>query len=200
MITDYASLKTSIAGFLHRSDLTTMIPEFIADGERRIYDDLRVKQMETAFTATMVAGEATVPDDLLEWQWLYIDATPLRKLARRDLEWIITHYRGEVGPPSYFARNSDKLIFGPSPDAQYNLLGSYYKRLAALSDSNTSNWLITDAPELIRYAALCEAAPYLQDDERIAIWEGKYQTAKNRIERTEKREQFSGSKLSTKAG
>lgn len=200
MISDYASLKTSIAAFLHRNDLTSMIPEFIADGENRIYQELRVKQMENGFSATMSGGEATIPSGLLEWQWLYIDASPLRKLARRDVEWIVSHYRGEVGPPSYFARNDDKLIFGPKPDANYALIGSYYKRLAALSDSNPTNWLTTDAPDLIRYAALCEAAPYIQDDERIAVWEGKYQTAKNRLERAEKREQFSGSKLSTKAG
>lgn len=200
MITDYTSLKASIAAFVHRNDLTTMIPEFIAGGEERIYQELRVRQMETGFSATMSGGEVTVPDDLLEWQWLYVDTSPLRKLGRRDVEWIVTHYRGDVGPPNYFARKADKLIFGPTPDADYALIGSYYKRLAALSDSNPTNWLTTDAPDLIRYAALCEAAPYIQDDERIAVWEGKYQTAKNRLERAEKREQFSGSKLSTKAG
>ena len=39
MITSYSELKTSIAAFLHRSDLTAMIPEFIADGEARIYNE-----------------------------------------------------------------------------------------------------------------------------------------------------------------
>lgn len=200
MITDYASLKTSIAAFLHRTDLTAIIPEFIADAETRIYNELRVKQMETAYSATMSGGVAAEPSGILEWQWLYLNTDPKRKLDRRDVEWIVYQFGSNTGKPYYFARNSGNLIFGPSPDSDYALVGSYYKRLAALSDSNTTNWLTDNYPDLIRYAALAEAAPYLQDDERIAVWEGKYQTAKARIERLEKREKTSGSRLATIRG
>ena len=200
MINDYESLKASIAAFLHRTDLTSMIPEFIADAETRIYNELRIRSMEAAFNATTSGGTVALPTGFLQWIYLYADTDPLSKLQRKDVEWIVTNYQGSTGVPKFFARNGDNLMFGPEPSSDTALIGRYYKRLDALSDSNTTNWFITNAPDLIRYGALCEAAPYMQDDERIAVWEGKYQTAKNRVERTDKRETGSGSLLSATKG
>ena len=200
MIVDYSTLKTSIAAFLHRTDLTSMIPEFIQDAETRIYNELRIRAMEAAFNATTSGGTVALPDGFLQWIYLYADTDPLSKLQRKDVEWIVTNYQGSTGVPKFFARNGDSLMFGPEPSSDTALIGRYYKRLDALSDSNTTNWFITNAPDLIRYGALCEAAPYMQDDERIPVWEGKYQTAKNRVERTDKRETGSGSLLSATKG
>lgn len=201
-IASYSDLKTSIANFLHRSDLTSMIPEFIADGEARIYNDLRIRAMETAFSATVASGTVSVPSGFLEWKFLYVDGSSAQKLSCLDAESIYTKYptRAASGKPVFFAREGDTLIFGPYPDSAYTIKGRYYKRLAALSDSNTTNWFITDAPDLLRFAALCEAAPYLRDDSRVALWEAKYQAVKKRLEDTEKREAFSGSKLAVSVG
>lgn len=198
VITDYTTLKASIANFLHRTDLTEMIPEFIADAENRIYSDLRVRAMEASYAST--TASTTLPTGFLEWILLVIDDDHEQKLSRRDAEWIYTRYPSSSGKPVFFAREGDSLIFGPNPDATYNLSGRYYKKLSPLSDSNTSNWLITDAPELIRFAALAESAPYLGDDARVGLWEGKYQSVKQRIQRAEQRESRSGSLLATVAG
>jgi hypothetical protein len=200
MITSYSELKTSIAAFLHRTDLTAMIPEFIADAEARIYDDLRIRAMEAAFTATTSGGTVALPTGFLEWIYLYADVSPLSKLQRKDVEWIVTNYQGNAGVPKFFARNGDNLMFGPEPSSDTALIGRYYKRLDALSDSNTSNWFIVNAPAILRFGALCEAAPYMEEDERIALWERKYQACKSRIERTDKRETGSGSLLSATKG
>lgn len=201
-IASYSDLKTSIANFLHRSDLTSMIPEFIADGEARIYNDLRIRAMETAFSATIASGTVAVPSGFLEWKFLYVDGSSAQKLSRKDAEWIYTQYptRGASGKPVFFAREGETLIFGPYPDSAYTIKGRYYKRLTALSDANPTNWFITDAPDLLRFAVLCEAAPYLRDDSRVALWEAKYAAVKQRLEDTEKREAFSGSQLAVSAG
>lgn len=198
MITDYTTLKASIAAFLHRTDLTDLIPEFIADAENRIYNDIRVRAMEAPYSST--TASTALPTGFLEWIYLIIDDDHEQKLSRRDAEWIYTRYPSSSGKPVYFAREGDALLFAPTPDATYTLSGRYYKKLPALSDSNTTNWLITDAPELIRFAALAEAAPYTQEDERVALWEGKYQAMKQRIQSTERRESRSGSLLSTIPG
>ena len=44
MINSYATLQSSIASFLHRTDMTAIIQEFIADAETRIANDLRRAQ------------------------------------------------------------------------------------------------------------------------------------------------------------
>lgn len=202
MITSYSELKTSVANFLHRTDLTSLIPEFIADAEARIYNELRVRAMEAAFTGTISSGTVSLPSGFLEWIFLYVNDTTEQKLTRKDAEWIYTRYpsRAGGGRPVYFAREGDTLIFGPSPDSDYTITGRYYKRLDALSDSNPTNWFITDAPALLRYGALCEAVLYANDDSRVALLEGKFNQELQRIRSTERRESRSGSILSASAG
>lgn len=202
MITNYSELKTSIANFLHRADLTSMIPEFIADAESRIYNELRIRAMEAAFSETVVSGSVTVPTGFLAWKFLYVDDSVTRHLQRKDPEWIYTKYptRSAEGTPVYFAREGDSLIFGPYPSTTVTIKGRYYKRLTALSDSNTTNWFIENEPELLRFAALCEATPYLKNDARINVWEKKYEMALARIKKTERDEAFSGSQLAVTAG
>ena len=202
MITSYATLQTSIASFLHRTDMTAIIKEFIADAEIRIANDLRIKAMEASFSEAIASGTVALPSGFLEWKFLYVDGDSAQKLERRDAEWIYTNYpsRSSGGKPVFFSREGETLIFGPYPDSTYTIKGRYYKKLDALSDSNTTNWFITNAPDLLRYAALCEAAPYMQDDQRIGVWEQKYQQVKQRIERTERREQTSGSLINMRAG
>jgi hypothetical protein len=202
MITSYSDLKASIAEYAHRTDLTAPIINFIADAEARIYNDLRLRSMETAFSEAIASGSVAVPSGLLAWKYLYVDGSTAQKLTRKDAEWIYTNYpsRSAGGKPVYFAREAETLIFGPYPDSAYTIKGIYYKRLAALSDSNTSNWFITDAPDLLRYAALAEAAAWTRDERDVTLFEGKYQTIKTRLERTERNEAFSGSQLSVTQG
>ncbi len=44
-LTDYSSLKTSVASYLARSDLTDQIPDFIRLAEERLARDLRTRKM-----------------------------------------------------------------------------------------------------------------------------------------------------------
>jgi len=58
----------------------------------------------------------------------------------------------------------------------------YYARIPALSDSNTSNWLLDYSPDIYLYGALMQSAPYLQNDERITIWSSLYLKAIDDLE------------------
>jgi hypothetical protein len=196
-IVDFASLQAALASWLNRSDLTATIPDLIALGELRIYRDLRVRQMETAFSTAISSGVLAVPTGYREMKYAYVSGSPMMKLQRKDAEWIYQNYptRSADRQPKFFAREAENFIFGPYPDTNYTVNGVYYKRLTALSDSNTSNWLITDVPDLILFASLCEAAPYLQDDARIVIWEKKYAQIKDRVQTNDEQEEFSGSPL-----
>lgn len=205
MITSFASLQTTIADYLHRPNdtvLRAVIPGFIADAENRIANDLRVKAMEAAFSSAIAAGVVALPTGFLEWQFLYIDDSGAQKLTRKDAEWIYTNYttRSGTGKPVFFAREGENVIFGPYPGSAYTVKGVYYKKLTALSAANPTNWFITNAPDLLLFAALAESAVYTMDDGRISLWESKYQSVKRRIEKTEKRENFSGSQLQISRG
>ncbi len=200
LIVSYATLLTQVTAWLHRGSdaaLAVEAEELVQFGELRIYRDLRVRQMETALSDTIASGVIAVPTGYIEMKHARIDGTPTQKLIRKDAEWIYHNYpsRSAGGKPSHFAREGSNLIFGPYPDSNYTVKGSYYKRLDPLSVSNTSNWLITDAPDLILFAALCEAEPYRANDERTALWEKKYDQIKVRVQREDDNEEFSGSPL-----
>ena len=202
MIADYASLQTAIATTLHRNDLTALIPVFIADAEERIYNDIRIQAMEASYSQAISSGVVTIPAGFLEWKFLYVDGSSAHKLTRKSAEWIYTNYptRAAEGTPVFFAREGGSLIFGPYPTDGLIVKGLYYKRLPALSDSNTTNWLIENAPDLLRYAALTEAAVHTRDADAHQLFDGKTVQLVKRIQRTDDREAFSGSVLSVTRG
>jgi hypothetical protein len=196
-ISTYSELKTAVANWLNRSDLTAYIPDFIRLAEERIYSDLRVRAMETALNSTISNGVIAVPNDYIELKYAYIDGSPVQRLTKKDEAFIYEKYptRAAGGKPQYIAREIDNFIFGPYPDFSYVVKGGYYKRLDALSDSNTTNWFLTNNPSLLLFGSLAEAEPFLKNDERIAIWEQKYLDTKNRIQKEDESEKFSGSPL-----
>jgi hypothetical protein len=201
-IATYDQLAASVASWIKRSDLTDSIPEFIRFGELRIYRDLRIRAMETALSESISSGVVAVPSGYVEMKFAYIDGTPVQKLQRKTADWIFDKYptRNADGKPKFFARQADNFIFGPYPDSGYTLKGVYYKRLAALGTGNQTNWFTENAPDLLLWAALVEAEPFVLNDPRTALWAGKYETTKERIQREDDAEEVSGGPLSVTAG
>jgi len=197
----FTTIETAIANWLDRSDLAGVIPAFIASAEARMYRDLRVAAMETAISETITAGVVAVPDGYLEMKHLYINGAPVQKLQRKTAEWIYTNYpsRAADAKPLFFAREAGNFIFGPYSDSTYTVKGVYYKRLTALSVSNETNWFTTNAPDLILFAALAEAEPYLGNDPRFVLWQSKYDTVRAAVQKQDTAEEFSGSILQVTA-
>ena len=76
-LTTYSELKTSVADWLHRSDLSAIIPDLITIAEMRMNSDLSARDMETTATLYTVAGTKTValPTDVVETRRLAITST-----------------------------------------------------------------------------------------------------------------------------
>jgi len=73
----YTELKSSIAGYLARTDLTTQIPDFVRLCETRLRRDLRLRQMLKSVTTATVSGDSTVelPSDFLEVRDIVLTGT-----------------------------------------------------------------------------------------------------------------------------
>lgn len=194
-IANYSELQTAVGNWLNRADLTSYIPDIIMLGEQRVYRDLRIRAMETALSTAISNGVLAVPNGYVEMKVAYVSGTPVTKLNRRSLEFMYENYptRSANGIPKFFAREASNFIFGPYPDSNYTIKGVYYARLTALSVSNTTNWFTTNAPDVLLWASLAEAEVFLKNDDRTALWEVKYQSAKNAVQAEDKAENFSGS-------
>lgn len=191
-ITSFSTLKSSIADWLDQDDIGDAIDTMIDLAEARIYRELRIKPMETALSVTISSGVAAVPSDYLELRYAYVDTNPVTPLQVKSPQFIHLDYpqRSSDAVPIYIARDGSNFIFGPYPDSNYTIKGSYYAKLDALSTSNETNWFITNAPDLLLYGALVHSAAYLEDDNRLTMWEAAYQQVKDRVIEQDKQERY----------
>jgi hypothetical protein len=194
----FAGLKTTIADYLNRDDLTSIIPTFITIAEAKFNRKLRVRQMIKRANGQIETSFFAYPSDWLEAKEFQLNTNPIVRLG------FITEAQGDqlkatrfqtVGRPLYYTITGSQLEFIPSPDTTYSAELTYYAKIPALSDSNTSNWLLAYAPDLYLYGALIEASPYLKDDERVATWGQLYTNSLGDIEVADERASVSSTPL-----
>ncbi len=188
----YENLKSAIQNWLARGDLSAVVVDFMTLAQIRIYDELRVRPMEAQFSATISAGTVAVPSDYREIRHLYVDSDKVQVLEVRDPEWVYQMYptRSADSIPIYIARDQESFIFGPYPDSTYVVRGTYYRSLDVLTSASPTNWITNEAPDLVLFGSLVEAAPYLGDDGRIPVWEGRFREARDRVQRQHDNERF----------
>lgn len=202
VITDYDSLQTAVGDYLARSDLTTFVPNFVQNCEAKLLRILRIRQMETALSGTVSSGVLAVPSDYLQLKYAYVDRSPIQWLEVTTAENIYNTYPvrsgGEI--PVLIAREAGNFIFGPYP-SNVSIKGVYYAKPDLLrDDSDGSNFLTDDMPDLLLYGSLLEAEPFIKNDPRVALWQTMYERALETVTREAKRERNSGGSLAVRVG
>jgi len=180
-ITDYASLQVAIIEYLARDQDTTLIariPSFIQLAEAKFNRLLFVRQMESRATALTdpLSSEPefiSLPADFQSMRRVRLSSV----IGKPCLEFMsgtqMDEYRlgisNVASQPRYFTVFGNEIELAPTPDAAYTVEMVYRQVIPPLG-SVGANWLLTLAPDLYLYGALMETAPYLREDERIAIW------------------------------
>jgi hypothetical protein len=193
--TTYAELQTTIAGYLARSDLTTQIPDFITLAETRLRRDLRIRQMLSSTTLTCTSGTATVniPSDFLEVKDFVVTGNPVMPLNNESPSLFSRNSRSmDAGKPLNYTVLATTFKLAPIPDSNYTLSLVYSIAPPFLSTSNTSNTFLTVCPDLLLYASLLEAEPYLMNDARINTWGTMFDRAMSSLTRSDEKGQYSG--------
>lgn len=199
-ITTYAELKTAIANWLNRDDLTAVIPDFIALAEAAMSRQFRAAEMVTRATVTVDSEYENRPADWLETIRYQINVNPITVLEFVTPEEAIIQKTKYLTPgvPLFFSTVGTQFQHVPAPDTAYTGELMYYSRLPALSDSNTSNWLLAANPDIYLYASLVQSAPYLKEDERISVWAGIYDRLAEDFRVANERAKTGSSRLVTK--
>jgi hypothetical protein len=192
--TDYSSLKANVADWLNRSDLTSAIPVFIQNAESSLKRDHRVRKLQTR-TLTASADDTAVPSDYGANEAMYHDGSTYYhgiEVVGAERLGELKQLFGTTGPPAYAALLDGVIRWAPVPDTTYTLKWAYWRKLLSLSDSQTTNWLIEEHPDIYLYAALLESAPYLKGDERLAVWGSELERRLEELHRDTERQHFSG--------
>lgn len=196
-ITTYSELKTAIANWLNRDDLTAVIPDFISLVEADLNRKVRHWRMENRSTASIDDRYTALPSDFIEAVRFHLDAD------ERQIELVtpafIQKKRQEnadgTGAPLYYAVIAGQIEVFPTPDDAYTGELYYYGKIDALSDDTTSNWVLSNFPDAYLYGALLHSSPYLVDDARTQVWAALYQTAIDGINSNNDKAKFGGSGL-----
>ena len=202
-LTTYTELKASIADFLTRDDLTTVIPDFITLAESQINRDVRHWKMEARSSGQQSAADEymQIPSDWVETIRLHLTGTgtSVVNLISRDAMADKRQKNEDTsGTPMYYTHADSQFQLYPTPSADTDFELLYFQKLDALSGSNADNWLLLDSPDVYLYGALLHSAPYLAEDQRIAIWAQMYSAAVQRLNEVSDDARFSGSGLKLK--
>jgi len=197
----YSDLKTSIANYLARSDLTSQISDFVTFAENRLRRELRIRQMLKSVTTSTVANDSTVelPSDFLEVRDFVILTNPITPISYSSPSALSNDpVASQVGVPKSYTILANDFLMSPVPDGVYTARLLYYAAPAYLSDSNTTNVFLTTAPDALLYASLIEAEPYLMNDARINTWGTMYDRAISSLAKSDEEGQYSGVPLAMK--
>jgi len=197
-LSTYDGLKVSVADWLNREDLSSVIPDFIELAENRIFHELRAPINEKTADLTLGSdGYATIPSDYLEVKDLFWNYNPL---SRVSLTQIHSYVERSGVAPEVFAREQSKLLVYPNPTqvAGDTLRIIYYFTPDNLSASSSTNSIFQTAPELYLYGTLVEAANYLGSDG--SRWEGAYQMAMGRALQHAKTSEYAGASSQVQSG
>lgn len=199
-IATYPDLQSSVATWLNRDDLTAQIPDFIALAEAKLNRQLRLRQMIARVTTTLDEEYEALPDDFLEAVALKLTTSPPAALQFVTPAQMDVLVEGQAtGKPVYYTIKGDQFQFYPTPAGSPSLEMAYYAKIPALSDSNTTNFLLTLAPDVYLYATLLQSAPFLREDERLATWGMLYDAAYNELMDANQKSAFSAAPLVIRA-
>jgi len=198
----FTELKDAIADWLDRSDLTARIPDFITLAEARLNRDLRIRPMEVRSSMETTSGQRyfNLPGGYIQMRNIQINTNPITPLEYITPEMLDRLYgSNSTGKPRAYTLIGDEIQLAPIPDSDYTLEMAFYEKFTPLGDGTagtvTSNWLTTNAPDVLLYGALLEAEPFIKNDERIRLWLSAYEGAVKKIQDADARDRHSGSAM-----
>ena len=198
-LSNYTELKSSVANYLNRNDLTTSIPDFITLNDGKLNRDLRIRASVVRAETTTTANTAfyNLPSDIIELKNITRDTSNASyALSYMSLESASREYGGfSSGTPRAYSSVGDTIKHLPTPDATYTIGINYYKKLTALSDSNTTNTILENYPDLYLFGSCFEGALFLNDTEQSQRFGAIYAKVLQDVMLLEDRAEYSGTVL-----
>lgn len=180
-IDDYATLLTTATEYLARDQDTTLIarlPTFVQLAEAKFNRTLFARQMEQRSTTTVDTGSSepefiSLPTDFQTMRRVRLSSVTGKPIMEFKSGVQLDEYRFSISnvadQPRYFTVFGTEMELAPTPSSDVTIEMVYRKNIPDLA-TNSTNWLLTLAPDAYLYGTLLESAPYLKNDERIQVW------------------------------
>lgn len=169
------------------TEFSAAIDTFIDITELKLSRELKIPAFRRRATSSLTSGDPfiTMPDDMVSLEGFHIIDSNVRSLLLlRSDEFMLEYWpnRTSTGTPRYYAYfDDDTLYVAPTPSTNFPVELSYRRRLPALSNSNTTNWLTDNASDALLYGSLVEAAAFNRNYALQERYLGMYQNAVQNI-------------------
>ena len=197
----YNDLKTSIGNFLARSDLTDQIPDFISLCEARMSREIDTRSQESSTTFSTVAGTESyaLPTDLREIRVVKLNNSPLKVLSFLTPDNLYkSHSNTGTSTPVSYSIIGSNIHLRPVPDSVITVEIIFGGSISALSDSNTSNTVLSRHPDAYLYGSLTAAHTFLMDETRATQYDALFTRSLTEIKKDADQARFGGGALSMK--
>jgi hypothetical protein len=173
-LNNYANLKIAIANFLARDDLTSEIDDFIDLTEADFNRRLQVR----SFVLT-----SPTPDRALQVM------TPFHQANTQGFN--------NSGTPRVYSIEGSNFRFSPVPDTAATARLTFYKAFDNLSSTTTTNYILTNHPDVYLYGALYFASTFIRgmDQGTVVQFKTQYESAIKQVEDADDLDKYNGTPL-----
>jgi len=176
--TNYTTFVATVESYLARTDLTTVIPDFVQMAQLRMSRDLRTEAMLKVATTTATDNKVAFPSDFLELREMHFEGNPPIILEYQSPDLFFRNGQTSLsGRSHFFTMLGTEFQFAPSQTGSYTIQILYYGQPTFISTITASNLFLAYYPDALLYATLAEAEPYLMNDPRVATWSALYDRA-----------------------
>ena len=199
----YEELLESVCDELGRDDLKAKSQEWVWLAELAIQRELEFAPTEKVLTAQALSADASTiaaPSDFLAAKHIEIQYSPKKVIYPTSFD-TLTRWKNNstiAGEPTMFTVHNGTIYLAPATntDTTYDLY--YWGGMTHLSETNTTNELLTFGAACLKYGALGYSAPYVGDDQRIQVWSALSNAALESLQRTFWNAKVSGGPLHTR--
>ncbi|HJP69390.1 MAG TPA: hypothetical protein VJ846_10850 [Sphingomicrobium sp.] len=181
MISSYTDLQTAIIEYAGRdtdSVFIARVPTYIQLFEAKCNRDLFTRQMEQRSTSTIDILQAepeflALPSDFQSMRRIRLSSVQGKPFLQFKSGSQMDEFRMQAddvaGQPLYFTIFGSEIELGPTPDQDYTVEMIYRQNLPALA-SNSTNWLLSLAPDAYLYGSLMEASAAIDNQSRLQVF------------------------------
>lgn len=190
---DYNSLTSQIISYTNRNEpvFISNIPDLINQAMSDIYSRAKTIGFQKTISGDMAANNAVIrkPIDYKSTiNFQYINNENAVFLLPRSYEFCIT-YTSELqpdvnSPPLFYSadlnvpQNNAEPAFiyiAPTPAINYPYSLTYLSFPPVFNEQNSQNFLTDKYPNLLLYACMVQAIPFLKSDERAQLFTSLYE-------------------------
>lgn len=189
-IATYADLQSTLVTMSHRSDLSTYMPTAIELAESEIFRELALRGIETSTSGTTSGATIAIPATM---------DTPSRiKIEAGGMSYTVNYaspsgndtLSAATDRPARFTVENGAIQLIPAPNGPYAYTLFYVPKLTPLSDTNTTNWLLTNHPDVYIKGGLLQVHRHTRNTEQLSIVEPQLAGALDSVKRADDRKRY----------